>query len=182
MMGEAHMKFRSLSIDGELKTAVKEVKKWGFIGMKIKNVAAMMGTLDGEDVILTLMATPKTNTLFSVSAIYEGAEQWDELITQYQTINAAIAAQYGEPSELINQWEDSYSIDNNPILAFKENKATYGAIYTTLEGNVSINILCVESKMCIMVAYIDKQNAALYKAEGGKEIMLDEHSEGDLVE
>ena len=95
--------FRSLPIDGDLKTAVKTVKKWGFMGMKIKNVAALMGRLDNEDVILTLMATPESHTLFSVTIIYEGAKQWDDSWAEYQNINAAVAAQYGEPTEIISQ-------------------------------------------------------------------------------
>ena len=105
IMAEGHFKFRSLPIDGDLKTAMKEVKKWGFMGMKIKNVAAMMGNLDGEEVILTLMATPETNTLFSVTVLYEGSDQWSEQMAKYQTINAQIATQYGEPSKLLNEWE-----------------------------------------------------------------------------
>lgn len=177
MMGEQHLMFRTLPIDGDLKTAVKEVKKWGFMGMKIKNVAALMGTLEGEEVILTLMATPESHTLFSVSVIYEGAEQWDELIAKYLTINASLATQFGEPIETLNDWEAPYSIDNTPIQAFKEDKATYGCVYTTTGGKVAINIICADNKMCILVAYIDKENAILYKAEGGQDFILDESTE-----
>ena len=70
ILAEQHLRFRTLPIDGDLKTAVKEVKKWGFMGMKIKNVAALVGTLDGEDVMVTIVATPETNTLFSATIIY----------------------------------------------------------------------------------------------------------------
>lgn len=167
MLGEQHMMFRTLPIDGDLKTAMKEVKKWGFMGMKIKNVAALMGTLDGEDVLLTLMATPKTNTLFSVVVVYEGEELWDKQLDKYNTINASIAAQYGEPSEIISEWEPPYSIDNNPMQAFKEEKAMYGSMYTTTEGKVGVNIVCVEGKMCVTVAYFDNQNEELFEDEGG---------------
>ena len=171
---EKHMMFRTLPIDGDLKTAMKEVKKWGFMGMKIKNVAAMMGEIDGEDVLLTLMATPETNTLFSVTVIYDGSNQWSEQMAQYQAINAKIAAQYGEPTELINNWETPYSIDNNPIQAFMENKAMYGSVYSCAEGNVAVNIACADGKMCTIVAYIDEQNVALFKAEGGEDFSLEE--------
>ena len=177
MLAEQHMMFRTLPIDGDLKTAVKEVKKWGFIGMKIKNVAAMVGELDGEDVVLTLLATPETKKLFSVTVIYEGADQWEDLMTEYQTVNASLVAQYGEPTEVINQWDSPYSIDNNPFQAFKEDKAKYGNVYTTSEGYVSINIIYVEGKICTLVAYIDKQNAALYKAEGGGQYIFPEDFE-----
>ena len=183
MFGEQHLMFRTLPIDGSLKTAVKEVKKWGFMGMKIKNVAAMVGTLDGEDVILTLIATPESNTLFSVSIIYEGIEQWEELLAQYHTINTSIAAQYGEPTKFINEWEAPYSLDNNPTEAFKEEKAMYGAIYTVKGGSISVHITYANGKLCTIVAYIDEQNAALYKAEGGSsDNLFDGNAEGDLIE
>lgn len=181
MLGQKHMMFRSLPIDGNLKTAVKEVKKMGFMGMRIKNMAALMGTLDGEDVMLTLIATPETNTLFSVTIIYEGVEEWNDLMAKYQSINASFSAQYGEPTKVISQWEPPYSIDNNPTQAFKEEKAEYSHIYTTAEGNVAVAIICVGGKMCIMVAYVDAQNAALYKAEGGTEMIIDEAVEEESL-
>lgn len=168
MMGEKHMMFRSLPIDGDLKTAVKEVKKWGFMGMKIKNMAVLMGTLEGEDVMITLMATPKSNTLFSVSVIYEGVETWNEQMIMYERIKVSIAAKYGEPTDIINEWESPYSINNNPMQAFKEGKAMYGVVYSTKEGKVAVNIMYVDGKLCTMVAYVDEQNMALFEAEGGK--------------
>ena len=182
MLGEEHLMFRSLPIDGDLKTAVKTVKKWGFMGMKIKNVAALMGKLDNEDVILTLMATPESHTLFSVTIIYEGAKQWDDSWAEYQNINASVAAQYGEPSEIISQWESPYSIDNNPMQAFKEDKVTYSSMYTAQGGKVVVNMVYIEEKICTIVAYIDEQNAALYKAEGGTENIIDENAALDIEE
>ena len=182
MLGEEHLMFRSLPIDGDLKTAVKTVKKWGFMGMKIKNVAALMGKLDNEDVILTLMATPESHTLFSVTIIYEGAKQWDDSWAEYQNINAAVAAQYGEPTEIISQWESPYSIDNNPMQAFKEDKVTYSSMYTTQGGKVVVNMVYIEEKICTIVAYIDEQNAALYKAEGGTENIINENAALDIEE
>lgn len=182
MLGEEHLMFRSLPIDGDLKTAVKTVKKWGFMGMKIKNVAALMGRLDNQDVILTLMATPESHTLFSVTIIYEGAKQWDDSWAEYQNINAAVAAQYGEPTEIISQWESPYSIDNNPMQAFKEDKVTYSSMYTTQGGKVVVNMVYIEEKICTIVAYIDEQNAALYKAEGGTENIIDENAALDIEE
>ena len=174
--------FRSLPIDGELKTAVKTVKKWGFMGMKIQNVAALVGTLDGEDVLLTLLATPESKTLFSVTVIYEGAKQWDESWTKYQAINAAIAAQYGEPSEVTSEWESPYSMDNNPVQAFKEGKATHSCMYTAQGGKVVVSMVYIEDKICTIVAYIDEQNASLYKAEGGTENIIDENATPDIEE
>lgn len=182
MLGEEHLMFRSLPIDGDLKTAVKTVKKWGFMGMKIKNIAALMGKLDNEDVMLTLMATPESHTLFSVTIIYEGTKQWDDSWAEYQNINAAVAAQYGEPTEIISQWESPYSMDNNPMQAFKEDKVTYSSMYTTQGGKVVVNMVYIEEKICTIVAYIDEQNAALYKAEGGTENIIDENAALDIEE
>jgi hypothetical protein len=182
ILAEQHLMFRTLPIDGNLKSAVKEVKKWGFMGMKIKNVAALVGTLDGEDVMVTLVATPETNTLFSATIIYEGLKQWEEAMAKYQTINASMTAQYGEPTEVISKWEPPYSIDNNPIQAFKESKANYGCTYTAQGGTIAVNMVYIENKICVLVAYIDEQNASLYKAEGGTEIMIDENETPNIVE
>ena len=176
MMGEKHMMFRSLPIDVDLKTAVKEVKKWGFMGMKIKNMAVLMGTLEGEDVMITLMATPKSNTLFSVSVIYEGVETWNEQMIMYEKIKSSIATKYGEPTDIINEWESPYSINNNPVQAFREDKVKYGVVYTADAGSVAVNIIYADGKVCTMVTYIDEQNIALFEAEGGKDMVIDENT------
>lgn len=176
MMGEKHMMFRSLPIDGDLKTAVKEVKKWGFMGMKIKNMAVLMGTLEGADVMITLMATPKSNTLFSVSVIYEGVETWNEQMVMYEKIKASIAAKYGEPTDIINEWKSPYSINNNPMQAFREDKVKYGVVYTADAGSVAVNIIYADGKVCTMVTYLDEQNMALFEAEGGKDMVIDENT------
>lgn len=176
MMGEKHMMFRSLPIDGDLKIAVKEVKKWGFMGMKIKNMAVLMGTLEGEDVMITLMATPKSNTLFSVSVIYEGVETWNEQMVMYEKIKASIAVKYGEPTDIINEWKSPYSINNNPVQAFREDKVKYGVVYTADAGSVAVNIIYADGKVCTMVTYLDEQNMALFEAEGGKDMVIDENT------
>ena len=176
MLGEQHLMFRTLPLDGKLKTAVKEVRSWGFMGLKIKNMAFLMGTLDGEEVMLTLIATPKTKTLFSVGVMYEDVENWETLMRQYQAINAPLSAQYGEPSKVVNNFEPPYSIDNNPIEAFKENKAAYSTYYTVTGGTVAVDVLYSEGKLSTMVAYVDDQNAELLKEEGGEDFFTDENS------
>lgn len=172
LLAEEHMTFGNFVIDGPLKVAMKEMKKKGFMGMKIKNVGALIGTLDGEDVMITLMATPKTHTLFSVAVIYEGSDSWDKQWATYQKQNAALAEQYGEPTEVINEWEAPYSLENNPLQAFKEEKAQYGAVYASSNGYVAVNLVYVEGKMCIIIAYIDEKNKALYEQEGGEDFEL----------
>jgi hypothetical protein len=173
MMGEGHLKFRSSPIDGKLKTAVKEVKSWGFMGLKIKYVAFLMGTLDGQEVMLTLIATPETKTFFSVGIMYDNMNSWEEVMQQYQTITAALTAQYGEPSKVVQEFEAPYSIEN-PMEAFKEDKATYGTYYSAPGGQVAVDILYSEGKLSTMVAYVDEQNAALLVNEGGEGFLIDE--------
>lgn len=167
MRGEEHLKFRSVPLDGKLKTAVKEIKSWGFMGLKIKNMAFLMGTLDGQEVMLTLIATPETKTLFTVGIMYDNMNTWEEVIQQYQTITADLTAQYGEPSKIVQEFEAPYSIEN-PMEAFKEDKATYSTYYAALGGEIAVDILYSEGKLSTMVAYVDTQNAALLVNEGGE--------------
>lgn len=167
MRGEDHLQFRSLPLDGKLKTAVKEVKSWGFIGLKIKNMAFLMGTLDNQDVMITLIATPESKTLFCVGIMYDNMNSWEEVMNQYQTITAALTAQYGEPSKVVQEFEAPHSIDN-AMEAFKEDKATYSTYYSAPGGEIAVDILYSEGKLSTMVAYVDTQNAALLANEGGE--------------
>lgn len=115
--------FRTPPIDGDLKTAVKTVKKWGFMGMKIKNVAALMGKLDNERCYTHPLATPESHTLFWITIITEVQSNGDDSWAEYQNINHAVAAQYGEPTEIISQWESPYSVHNNPMQAFRRGQS-----------------------------------------------------------
>lgn len=179
LLGETHLMFHTLPIDGNLKTAMKEVKKWGFMGMKIKNMGVLIGSLDNEDVIVTLIATPQTNTLFSVAVAYEGTEKWEDALAKYHALNTQLATQYGAPTEVINQWEAPYSLDNQPALGIRENKGKYGTAYTTEQGNVIINIMYMDGKLCPIVTYVDQQNGLLFKSEGGEsDLQWDDNAEG----
>ena len=66
--------------------------------------------------------------------------------------------------------------------AFKEDKVTYSSMYTAPGGKVVVNMVYIEEKICTIVAYIDEQNAALYKAEGGTENIIDENAALDIEE
>ena len=69
-----------------------------------------------------------------------------------------------------------------PPSAFKEDKANYSCTYTAQGGTIVVNMAYIEDKICVLAAYIDEQNASLYKAEGGTEIMIDENEPLDMVE
>ena len=86
---------------------------------------------------------------------------------QYQTITADLTAQYGEPSKIVQEFEAPYSIEN-PMEAFKEDKATYSTYYAAPGGEIAVDILYSEGKLSTMVAYVDTQNAALLVNEGGE--------------
>ena len=94
----------------------------------------------------------------------------------YERIKASIAAKYGEPTDIINEWESPYSINNNPMQAFREDKVKYGVVYTADAGSVAVNIIYADGKVCTMVTYIDEQNIALFEAEGGKDMVIDENT------
>lgn len=169
VMGENHLMFHNIPIDGPLKTGMKQVKKMGFMGIKIDNIGMLMGTLDGEEVMLTLMATPKTKTIFCIAIMYDDYNTWEELMNKYKKVNELLIKKYGEPKEIINNWEAPFSLDNNPIQALKEEKGEYGAVYSTEHGEVSVGIAFAEEKLCILEVYVDTKNYELFEAEGGED-------------
>jgi hypothetical protein len=67
----------------------------------------------------------------------------------------------------MNKWEAPYSIDNHPIQAFKEGKAVYGSTYNADNGNVIVNVVCIEGNMGITVTYLDAKNQVRLQEEGG---------------
>lgn len=171
-VGQDHMMFRHMPIDGPLKTGMKQVRKMGFSGIKIDNVGMLMGTFNGEEVMLTLMATPKTKTLFCVAVMYDGYNTWEEALSKLEKITAPIREKYGEPTEIVNEWEEPYSIDNNPMQALKEDKGDYAFVFSTDQGEITVGIAYDEGKLGIIEAYVDQKNYDLFEKEGGDDFDL----------
>ncbi len=171
MNSQEHLKFYNIPIDGELKNAVKLVKKeLGLKGIRIKNIGALMGEIDGEEVMVALIGDPESKIWCCAFVNYNVAENWDELWQKYQTINATLKAQYGEPEEITEKWEAPYSPTNNPILALQEGKAIIESIYVSEQGFIAAQISGSNS---IMVAYMDKINITmLHENEGGFDKIL----------
>ncbi len=171
MNSQEHLKFYNIPIDGELKNAVKLVKKeLGLKGIRIKNIGALMGEIDGEEVMVALIGDPESKIWCCAFVNYNVAENWDELWQKYQTINATLEAQYGEPEEITEKWEEPYSPTNNPILALQEGKAIIESIYVSEQGFIAAQISGSNS---IMVAYMDKINITmLHENEGGFDKIL----------
>lgn len=171
MNSQEHLKFYNIPIDGELKNAVKLVKKeLGLKGIRIKNIGALMGEIDGEEVMVALIGDPESKIWCCAFVNYNVAENWDELWQKYQTINATLKAQYGEPEEITEKWEAPYSPTNNPILALQEGKAIIESIYVSEQGFIAAQISGSNS---VMVAYMDKINITmLHENEGGFDKIL----------
>lgn len=171
MNSQEHLKFYNIPIDGELKNAVKLVKKeLGLKGIRIKNIGALMGEIDGEEVMVALIGDPKSKIWCCAFVSYNVAENWDELWQKYQTINATLKVQYGEPEEITEKWEAPYSPTNNPILALQEGKAEIESIYVSEQGFIAAQISGSNS---VMVAYMDKINITmLHENEGGFDKIL----------
>jgi len=55
-------------------------------------------------------------------------------------------------------------------------------MYTAQGGKVVVSVVYIEDKICTIVAYIDEQNASLYKAEGGTENIIDKNATPDIEE
>ena len=172
MNSQEHLKFYNIPIDGELKNAVKLVKKeLGLKGIRIKNIGALMGEIDGEEVMVALIGAPKSKIWCCAFVSYNVAENWDELWQKYQTINATLKAQYGEPEEITEKWEAPYSPTNNPILALQEGKAKIESRYVSEQGFIAAQISGSNS---VMVAYMDKINITmLHENEGGFDKILE---------
>lgn len=169
MMGQEHLMFKHIPIDGSLKSGMKQVRKMGFWGFKIDNMGMLMGDLDGEEVMLTLIATPKTKTLFCIAVMYDGYNTWEEAMARFDKLNAPLVQKYGEAKEIIDEWEEPYSRENNPIEAFKQDKGEYGLVYAAPEGEISLALGYDDGKLGVMIIYVDQQNYDLFEAEGGDE-------------
>lgn len=167
VMADGHMKFKGIEIDGKLPVVVKQLEEKGYVKVsEDKEYVALYGTFTGQNAVIGVYATPISKTVSRIAVIYpESGESWMILSGQYEGLKDRLTNKYGEPSEVIENFEYPYSPTEYPLQAFQLEKATYKTRFITENGGVTLSIIHYQMTTAVCLIYWDKTNEDKLSAE-----------------
>lgn len=102
VMAEGHMKFKGVEIDGNIQSFERAMHKQGFsTSSKHSAYRGMQGLFGGEDVVLWVYASPKTETMRAVTVIYGfDPSNGMKLKERYDMMKGRLIKKYGIPTDV----------------------------------------------------------------------------------
>lgn len=168
MMGQEHMKFKGVEIDGSLSEMVTKLKTKGFTYLGAEDGIAILqgdfaGYRDCQIVVLSMKETGKVN---AVAVAFPDREEWSSLKGDYDRLKSMLTEKYGEPSQVIEKFNKDYVPDNwfrfHYIIS---DGATWMSAFETLNGTIELYMNKVDyDKATVILKYYDKANTDVVRA------------------
>lgn len=172
MTAQGHMKFKGIEITGTMSDFEKQIVSQGFLVSSDDyftkghdNYKTYKGNFTGEDVPLILQSTVKSHIIYAVSVVYNGEFFWPGLKEQYMDMKKLLSAKYGKPSEVTELFDEGFSEESQPLVAFAEQRAIYRTRFKTSTGGVTLSIVRHILLNYVIVAYWDEQGYNLNETE-----------------
>lgn len=145
---QTHLRFEGIEITGHVQQFGQQLEKLGYRPMKTvgdyDTFFEYKGIYHGDDVILGLMTTPKSQILYHV-AVFWYPENKNELYRKYNSLYAQMVAEYGDPIEV---------------------KSEFNRIFRADGGVISLTIYSFPEEDYITAVYGDSQGLLVSKEEG----------------
>lgn len=157
-----HLTFKGVPIDGTLTSFVSKMKQKGL---------SLLGTQDGTAVLKGDFAGYKSCTIAAsqhesgivnrVAVIFPEKDTWTELYGDYITIKNLLTQKYGEPADVIEEFQgySNPSDDNDRMYKAKTDRCKYICDFINEKGAIELKIIHDELLNChISLLYIDAAN------------------------
>ena len=162
MMGQEHMKFKGVEIDGSLSEMVTKLKTKGFVYLGAEDGIAIMkgdfaGYRDCQIVVLSMKETGKVN---AIGVAFPEREDWSSLEGDYDRLKSMLIEKYGEPSQVIERFNRDY-VSNNQMRFYYiiSDGATWMSAFETLNGIIELYMNKVDYNSAAgVLKYYDKAN------------------------
>ncbi len=168
MMGQEHMKFKGVEIDGSLSEMVTKLKAKGFTYLGAEDGIAMLqgdfaGYRDCQIVVLSMKETGKVN---AIGVAFLERKEWSSLEGDYNTLKNMLTEKYGEPSQVIERFNKDYVPDNWWRFHYiTSDEATWMSEFETSNGTIELYMNKMGySKAAVILKYYDKANTDVVRA------------------
>jgi len=168
-LGQEHMKFRDLEINGDLTSFISELEKMDYSLSKTHDhVAILTGNFIGKNCTLFVVSSPNTETVWKVGVSLPKDENWSSLKSDYLSLQKQFTKKYGKPEKEYSFFlKPYYEGDGYEIQALRKEKCYFATIYKIETGYV---ILQISEFSNISISYEDKLNTEINKQETEQEV------------
>ena len=157
-----HLKFKGVPIDGTLSQYTQRMKEKGFTYLGTENGMSLLeGDFAGFKNCHVLVYTLKNKDLVSFIVVkFKEYDTWSAIYNNYSTLKDMLTMKYGEPSEVIEEFQGSYVNDDNKRMhELMMDRCKYVTTFETELGTIELFITKYDySKGCVMLKYTDKAN------------------------
>ena len=166
-----HLQFKNIPIDGNINEFVEQLKNEGFVLNKLEDTSAILeGNFANEACEIFVTASPKTKTVWKVTAYLPKTKTWSSIKSEYKTFKANCTVKYGTPRSFEYFKDPYYEGDGYEMQAVRLEKCTYNSYWTIPEGYIKVAISKFEQ---VSLSYEDKQNSEKDDGERSESIMND---------
>ena len=139
-----HLTFKGIPIDGTLNEYVIKMKKSGFTHIGTENGIVMLkGDFAAyKDCIIGVTTLKQKDLVSKITVIFPESDTWSSLSSNYYNLNELLTEKYGEPFEIVEEFQTSYSPkdDNSKMHEVGMNNCKYYSIYKTENGSIQLSI------------------------------------------
>lgn len=137
--------FNGMIIGGTMAQMRFKLEAKGFKLDEIKsNIIWMKGKMANKNVLVGVVGTPKTKTVWKVVAIFDSQESWSSLKSEYTDMKTIFIKKYGEPTDCFAFFKDPYyEGDGYELSAISKGNASFSCFWENIEDgkmNVSVEI------------------------------------------
>lgn len=168
MMGQEHMKFKGVEIDGTLSEMVTKLKTKGFTYLGAEDGIAILqgdfaGYRDCQIVVLSMKETGKVN---AIGVAFPEREDWSSLEGDYDRLKSMLTEKYGEPSRVIERFNKDYVPDNWWRFHYiTSDEATWMSEFEVSNGTIELYINKMDyGDAAVILKYYDKVNTDVVRA------------------
>lgn len=160
-----HLKFKGVPIDGTLNQFVYKMQSAGFtkIGQDGKAVILKGDFAGYKDCYIIVSTLDNKDLVNQIAVKFSSHNNWRTLENNYQNLKAMLTKKYGEPFDIIEEFQGKYVDDDTD--RFYELKADRCIFRTEWQTELGRIVLTLGHELLeggfVLLGYIDKTNDAI---------------------
>lgn len=168
MMGQEHMKFKGVEIDGTLIEMVTKLKAKGFTYLEAEeDIALLQGDFAGysncQIVVLSMKETGRVN---AVGVVFPEVNEWSLIESNYDFLKKMLTEKYGRPVRVVEEFQSGY-VANNSLkwLGLTSDECTWVSVFETDKGRIDLYMQKMDyNSAAVVLKYYDKVNTDVARA------------------
>src|SRR5205085_1224142 len=108
-----HLTFKGIPLDGTLDQYVAKMVQSGFNRISQENgVATLQGDFAGyKDCNVNVSTLKQTDLVHKIVVLFPKKDTWSTLSENYSDLKLMLKEKYGDPSEIVEKFDDDYELD-----------------------------------------------------------------------